>query len=192
MPSSSAKLAPEPDEPEILIAELLARHLPELKEFLRKRAGPAIRAKESCSDLGQSVCLEILTELDRFEYHGEAAFKQWLYSTARRKLIDRARFWNAQRRTPEREVAELPDEDPGLCSTQTPSRILISRESVDEIGTAFDRLPSAYRQIIMLSRICNVPRSEIARLLGRSEAAVTALLFRALSRLSFLLTRTTS
>ena len=50
--------------------------------------GPQLRAKESASDLVQSVCREVLGRLDRFQHGGEAGFRHWLYATALRKVRD--------------------------------------------------------------------------------------------------------
>jgi len=47
----------------IAIDELLHRYLPGLRAFVRLRASPAVRAKESASDIAQSVCREVLEDL---------------------------------------------------------------------------------------------------------------------------------
>ena len=71
------------------LGELLARHLPGLRAYVRQRTGQAIRARESVSDLVQSVCREVIQHADRFQYGGEVGFKPWLYKTALRKIANR-------------------------------------------------------------------------------------------------------
>ena len=57
---------------------LLVRHLPSLEAYVRLKAGAAVRARETLSDVVQSVCVEVLRDADRFEYRGEAEFRHWL------------------------------------------------------------------------------------------------------------------
>ena len=68
------------------IEHLLSRHMPGLRAFIRLRAGPVVRARESESDLVQSVCREVLRGIERFDYQGDAAFKNWLFKAALRKI----------------------------------------------------------------------------------------------------------
>src|SRR5258705_6880905 len=62
--------------------ELVVRHVDGLRAFVRLRVGPELRARESSSDLVQSVCREVLQDARRFQHAGESAFKSWLYTTA--------------------------------------------------------------------------------------------------------------
>lgn len=178
------------DEP--AVDELLERHLPGLRAFIRLRSGPLIRAKESASDLVQSVCLQILQRLDRFQYGGEAGFKHWLYTTALRKIRKRYEHYRAAKRDVGREVhlrkawTGTGDEVLLQCyrSFSTPSRHAIYREQVERVEDAFERLPEDYRTVILLARIVGFSRAEIAKKMGRSENAVRSLLSRALAQLA--------
>ena len=78
--------------------ELLALHLPGLRAWIRLRAGPVVRARESASDLAQSVCREVLDHLDRFAYGDEPGFRAWLYTTALRKIMNRHEYYAAEKR----------------------------------------------------------------------------------------------
>ena len=80
------------------LEELLERHLPELRRYVRKRISPALLEKESSSDVVQSVCREVLQGVDNFEYQGEVAFRSWLHRTALRKLVHHQRYHEAQKR----------------------------------------------------------------------------------------------
>ncbi len=70
------------------VEELLARHLPALEGFVRKRGVGLPRDKESAVDLVQSVCREVLEDVrdKRFEYRGEAEFRAWMYEAALLKI----------------------------------------------------------------------------------------------------------
>lgn len=168
------------------IESLLVQHLPGLEAYLRLRMGPVMRAKESASDLVQSVCREVLLDLPRFEYRGEAAFRHWLYTRAQNKLLEKHRWLTAGKRDHGREEP-VPDVTTVLPSYQTlltPSRVAAARETVARIEAAFDELPEDYREALTLHRICGMSHAEIAERMQRSEGAVRNLVYRATSRLA--------
>src|SRR5262245_27798159 len=83
--------------------ELLATHLPSLRAYLRLHLPAQLRARESCSDLVNSVCREVLQDGNDFEYRGPEAFRGWLFAWARHKLQERTRYWHAEKRDIARE-----------------------------------------------------------------------------------------
>ena len=172
------------------VQQLLQRHLPGLRAYVRLRSDRLLRAKESESDLVQSVCREVLEHMERYQYQSEAGFRQWLYRTAERKIIDRFRYYNAEKRSAAREVNgdELRMEDSRLLEAYgilvTPSRDAMAREELRRVEAAFERLPPDYREIIVLARIVGLPHSEIARQLGRTPSSVRNALYRGLALLS--------
>jgi RNA polymerase sigma-70 factor (ECF subfamily) len=175
------------------VERLLELHLPGLRAFIRLRMGLALRAREESQDIVQSVCRQTLQSLGTFRYEGEAAFKDWLYTTALNKLIDKTRHHRAQRRDVAREEPlERPagEADESLSeiygSLVTPSRDADAREQVRRFEEAFAELPEDYREVIVLARMVGLRHAEIAERLGRSEGAVRNLLYRGLARLSWL------
>lgn len=172
---------------------LLQEHLPGLRAFVRLRADRLVRAKESSSDLVQSVCREVLEHLDRFEYQSEVGFRQWLYRTAERKIIDRFRYWNASKRAAAREEPASETGESSLLSCYssiyTPSHDASIKEELARVEAAFDELPDDYREIITLSRIVGLTNEEIGRELGRTESSVKNALYRGLALLSDIVAR---
>ena len=71
---------------------LIARHLPSLRAFVRLRVNSFLRARESESDVVQSVCCEILQHMQGFEYQGEARFRNWLYGACSTEQPSRCRI----------------------------------------------------------------------------------------------------
>lgn len=177
------------------LERLLERHLPGLRAFVRLRSDRLLRAKESESDLVQSVCREVLEHIDRYQYRSEVGFRQWLYRTAERKIIDRFRYYTAQKRNAAREVngSELALDDTRLLNSygtfHSPSHDAIAREELQRIEEAFEHLPSDYREIIVLARVVKLPHAEIARQLDRSPSSIRNALYRGLAMLSDHLTR---
>jgi RNA polymerase sigma-70 factor (ECF subfamily) len=176
---------------------LLARYLPELRAFVRLRAGALIRAHESSSDLVQSTCREVIQHMDRFRFPSESAFRHWLFTTALRKISNRRDYWTARKRAaPGKGAANPAGGDPtggdeavlrAYASFSTPSRHAIAREELERIEAAFEQLSEEHREVIALARVAGLSRAEIAEQMGRSEVAVRALLHRALARLADLL-----
>lgn len=175
---------------------LLERYLPELRAYVRLRAGPTVRARESVSDLVQSTCREVLANVDRFRWGGEVGFRRWLYASALRRIVDKHEFHRAQKRDVEREVthAALGGEaatSPGpldlgayAASLSTPSGVAVAREQSERLERAFDALTDEQRELIVQSRLMGVSHDELAEGLGKSKGAVRVALHRALARLA--------
>ncbi|TAJ25131.1 MAG: sigma-70 family RNA polymerase sigma factor [Planctomycetota bacterium] len=177
------------------VEELLAAHLDGLRGYVRLRMGRVLRTREESADLVQSVCREVLSDLDGFEYRGNAAFRDWLFTCAEHKLRDRARFWARDRRDAAREqpLAGFDDDElatlDGLSSLLSPSRDAVAAEELARLESAFAKLEPDYREVILLARVVGLSHAEIAARMGRTESATWNLLSRALAKLSTLLER---
>lgn len=166
------------------LEELLVRHMPRLRAFVRLRAGRLARAQDDSSDLVQSVCVEILTKSPRLRFENEAAFRHWLFTEATRKILKRARYHTALKRDARR--AESLDSAVAACysSFATPSEQLAAREQVERVELAFDRLEERERELVSLAYVVGLSRAEMGARLGLSEGAVRTALHRALARLA--------
>lgn len=167
------------------VATLLEQHLPALRAFLRLKAGPSLLAKESCSDLAQSVCRDVLENADRFRFGGEAEFRKWLFTTAMRKIADRAEHWRAGKRDQGRERGGLDEEEMrGLAGIYTPSGQAAAREELARVEAAFGKLAADKQEVILMSRLMGLSHAQIAQELGKTEVAVRSILSRALAELA--------
>lgn len=172
------------------VALLVERYLPGVRAFVRAQAADWLRARESSSDLVQSVCREVLTDMGRFRYAGENAFKHWLFTTAQRKIADRAAYWRREKRDVGREEPPADGERRWSQLAQayrelsSPSAQAVRAEDVARIEAALDALTDEHREVVVLAHLMGLSRAEIAERTGRSEGAVRALLFRALGKLS--------
>ena len=172
--------------------ELFRKYLPALRAYLRLRMSPALRVKESCSDLAQSACREVLEHLDRFDHRGEASFRQWLFTTAWRTVAKKYRHYGSDKRDLARERAAQASATQGrdeelaqvYQTLSTPSRKLMRHEQIERLEAAFEQLPETYREVITLSRVVGLPHKEVAQSMGRSEGATRVLLHRALGELA--------
>ena len=172
---------------------LIMRHIEGLQGFVRRRAGDLL-ARETGSDILQSVCREVLEDLrdGRFRYEGDAAFKQWLYQAALLKIRGRRRYWGADKRGGGRDPEPIQASSSSgdlrrvafLESLCTPSRGLARREELEIAEWALTQLEETQRRIIVLAKIEGLSHKEIADRLGVTETASRMMLSRALAKLT--------
>lgn len=174
------------------LGQLLDRHLPSVRAFVRAHMGPQLRARESSSDLVQSVCRELLTHQERFQHPGEHGFEAWLYTTARRKIANRARDLGRDKRDAQREIGGLDASaidglGAAYARMSSPSGHALRREEIAQLEAAIDQLPDEQKEVLTLAHLAGLSRAEIGAQMGKSEEAVRALLHRAKARLSILM-----
>lgn len=167
----------DPDEVEALVV----RYLPSLRAFVRLRMGAELRAREESCDILQSVAREVLHHRDRFQHGGETGFREWLFTTAHRKVVTHLEHWRAGKRSGARDTA-LPEEVPGPGAT--PSRHASAREELAAVEGAFDALTPEQRDVVTWSRLLGLSHEDIAARLGKSEVAVRKILSRGIARLA--------
>jgi RNA polymerase sigma-70 factor (ECF subfamily) len=185
-----ARLAAQGDG--VAVERLLEQHLPAVRAFVRAHMGARLRARESTSDLVQSVCRELLMHQDRFQHPSEGAFRAWLFTTARRKIANRARDLDRQKRGGGRDVEGLGESaitalGAAYARISSPSARIQHAEQIARLETAIDGLSDEQREVITLAHLAGLSRAEIGAAMGRSEEAVRALLHRAMVRLALLL-----
>lgn len=179
------------------IDRLLDQFWPGLQAYLRRQMGPRLKAKESSSDLVQSVCKDVLLKLrdERFDYRGEAEFRQWLYNAARLKVFERFDYYTAGKRDMAREQpAQATDESQRgderlermLRSLTTPSAHADRNEELLQLERAFARLTDQQQEIIRLIRLDGLDHEKVGRRLGISAANSRTRFSRALARLTAL------
>lgn len=173
------------------VERLLELHLPSVRAFVRAHMGKQLRAKESSSDIVQSVCRELLTHQDRFRHPSEGAFAAWLFTTARRKIQKRARDLDRQKRDVAREQSgddvDLAVVASAYARFSSPSASIMRREEVERLEAALEQLSPEHREVLTLAHLAGLSRAEIAAQIGSTEEAVRALLYRAMAKLSLLL-----
>ncbi len=172
------------------VKELLGRHLGALEAYVRLRIGTAFGAREGVSDVVQSTCRDLLERMGSFRHGDEQAFRHWLYATAARKIADRFAFHAAERREAARELPSAAASavlGEAFGSFASPSQQAMGAELVERLQAAFAELSEDEREVVLLSRVVGLSRSEVARAMGRSEAGTRNLLHRTLIKLAELL-----
>lgn len=178
-PNQTTQVSPRRDTSGL--EELIVECLPELRGFVGRRMGPAVRAREAVSDVVQSTCRELLAHRERFRWREGEGFRRWLYSTALRKILNKDRFHTANRRDAGGDVALLSPSP--STRVADPSEQSQHEETLECLREALDRLPEDYRKVVILAHLACIPRSDVAREMNRTEGAVRNLLHRALASL---------
>ena len=173
--------------------DALLEHLPDLQLFVRFNVGRELAAKESVSDLTQSLVGDLLPELETASFADLDGFRAWLRRAALHKIIDKQRYYRAGRRSTRRQAGVSPstadelDIVEALRTSSTPSQAAVGREEAELLATALDRLPPDQREIVTLTRLHGMSHGDAAQLLDRSEAACRQLLRRGLRELARLM-----
>ena len=165
---------------------LLVRYLPDVERFLGRQIGQLVKAKESVSDLAQSVCREALERIGdgRFEYQGEAAFKQWLFQAAEHKMLNKHRFYKADRRDGGKEVRPG-DGDMEVPSQRTsPSMHAMRKEDRSELEAKLQQLPEQQAEVLRRFHFEQQPHRDIAAEMSITESHSRVLLARGMARLA--------
>lgn len=179
---------------DVAIEQLLQEHLSALYGHIQYQIDPLIRKHESCADIVQSVCREVIEHQQAFEYRGHAEFRSWLFKMALHKLVDRKRYYLAEKRDAKRAVyisnistcSRIEDVYQKICS---PSQAVSTKEETDLLERVLEQLSPDHQMVIYLSRFVGMGQAEIAEIMSRSVPAVRTLLHRALGRLGLLMHR---
>ena len=159
------------------IASLHARYLQAVFSYVSLRVPDPTEAE----DITAEVFAAALVALP--EYRGEGGHYAWLIGVARRKIVDSAR-----RRRHRRELldTELNDEERQavaiLLATdvgQLPEEAIQHAEARQVMRKLLGALPEPQREALLLQVVERLSIREIARVIGRSEAAANSLLQRA-------------
>lgn len=188
-------MLPEEPSQDQRVEDLLERHLPTLRAYVRRNLDAGLADRESTSDLVQSVCREVLQGKEKFEFRGDAAFQRWLLQVALHKLMDRRRFWRARKREglkvepQQRASASWSRDELGKLAVAlgSPSAEAMLREDLRRLEEALAQLTDFDREVIRLVRLQGMSHAEFAGQIGCTEPQSRKRLFEALARLSLLL-----
>ena len=158
---------------EAAMAQLWRATHPPLVRYLRGRIG------DGADDVAAAAWLDAARGLYAFE-GDDADFRRWLFTIARRRLIDELR------RRDRRRGEWLVDSPVEAAGAADPGN------RVDDLGFAFAllrQLPADQADAVLLRVVVDLDVTEVAMVMGRSEGSVRVLTHRGLRRLEELLAR---
>jgi RNA polymerase sigma-70 factor, ECF subfamily len=138
-------------------------------------------APEFAEDVAAETWVSVIRGLDRFR-GDEGAWRAWLFTTARRRVVDERR---SRSRRPESPAAEVPE---GHLPGADPADQALENLATWQAIAAVASLPPLQAEVIMLRVVAGLDTDAVARLLGRSPGAVRVAAHRGLRRLAQMMT----
>jgi len=152
------------------LSSLYVEMQPEILAFLRARA------PRDADDLSSEVWLDVTRGIGRFE--GDATgFRAWVFTIARRRLIDSRRRFERRPTTP---LAEID----GEASEHGPETTIVAASSARELLAG---LPKDQADVVRLRVVDGLSVDEAAARLGKRPGTVRVLQHRGLRRLATIL-----
>ncbi len=151
--------------------EVLYRELaPRVARYLQ------VHAPDFAEDAAGEAWFEVARAIHRFEGN-EIALRAWVFTIARRKVIDMARRDFGDR------LVRLPDALAERVRDDTAERAAAAEETRQAIALVRTLAPDQ-AEVVMLRVVGGLDNAEIAELLGKSPGAVRILAHRGLKRLA--------
>ena len=168
--------------------ELVQRHLPWIRDYVRRRLGARIREKHESMDLVQDAVLDVLRYGPRFEVSDEDAFRGLLARIVENNIKDRRKWFERACRDQQRERSRFSDSvlalDPPRASVTNPAKRVAENERVEWVRLALELLDPGDRELILWREFDELSFREIAERLGCNENAARMRFQRALPRLA--------
>ena len=139
-------------------------------------------APEAADDVAADTWVYVVRGLPRFR-GDEAAWRAWLFTTARRRTIDQGR---RRSRRAEEPIHDVPASE--LPATGDSADIALEHLSTRAAIALLADLPPQQAEVILLRVVAGLDTGAVAKLVGRSPGAVRVAAHRGLRRLAQILT----
>ena len=190
--------------------DLYRRYHDQLLLVVRMRLGRKLRGFLQSEDVFQSVALDALSALQRFEYRGPGSLQRFLNTMVVNKIRDRADTFGAAKRADAVPLSDAvldglpaptedgsgrgglgdaggdPGDGAGLAGADGVR--YLDGERYERLERALAALPDDMREIVLLRKVDGLSSQEVAALQGKSDAAVRKATSRAMARLTTLMT----
>ena len=135
-------------------------------------------APEYAEDVAAETWTSVVRALDRFR-GGEDSWRAWLFTTARRRVVDERRRWSRRPESPTADIGDshLPE------AADTADQVLenlATREAIAAVAS----LPPLQAEVIMLRVVAGLSTEAVAHMVGRTPGAVRVAVHRGLRRLA--------
>jgi RNA polymerase sigma-70 factor (ECF subfamily) len=161
-----------------VVAARLAEAFIDVQADLTRYLG-AVVGWDAAEDVASQVWVELVAGAETFR-GDEAAFRRWVFTTARRRGLDHRRRWW------QRSVVLRP---PGAHELERPA---VDEPRGDDEAVALAqirRLPVAQAEVVLLRVLGGFSAEEVAAITGRTTGSVRVIQHRALRRLALELGR---
>ena len=151
-------------------AALYWRYLLRIYRYIYRRLGN----RQDAEDLTASVFTQALESLE--DYREQGSFAAWLFTIAHHRVADHYRQ--------QRERISLEKVAPALSdSGRGPEAQALRRDRLERVARALDELAPDRQEALALRFFGGLSNKEVAQVMGKSEAAVKMLIYRAIRQL---------
>jgi RNA polymerase sigma-70 factor (ECF subfamily) len=148
---------------------------PALLRYLR------VLAPENAEDIAAETWVNVVRGLPRF-IGDEAAWRAWLFTTARRRLIDQARV---RKRHPAEPLDDISASE--MPRTPDAAQVALDNIATESALALLSQLPTPQAEVIMLRVVAGLDTEAVAALLGKSPGNIRVMAHRGLKKLEDLL-----
>lgn len=138
-------------------------------------------APEHAEDIAAETWVQVVRGLRRFS-GDEAAWRAWLFTNARRRLLDQARL---RKRHPAEPLEDIHAAD--LPRTPDAEQLAMENLATQSALSLLAQLPPQQAEVILLRVVAGLDTEAVAEILGKSSGAVRVLAHRGLRKLQLLL-----
>ena len=148
--------------------ELFQRYSTRILGIVRARLGPGLRANLESRDIAQEALIEALQSLATYESQDDSSLIRWLAQIVEHRILAKAKYHGAARRSAAREVAihgHGPDGESPIeprARMNTPSIDARHAEEQGIVAACIHDLPTNYRELILLRDYAGTSWEEIA------------------------------
>ena len=159
-----------------------------LRLLARMQLDPRLQGKIDPSDVVQQTLIKAHQARDQFRGRTAAEWAGWLRRILANTLIDAARKYQRELALEHSLEQDMQQSSARLeawlaAEQSSPSEVAARQEQLLRLARALAQLPEDQRTAVELHHLRDGPVAEIARRMGRTEAAVAGLLRRGLKRL---------
>jgi RNA polymerase sigma-70 factor (ECF subfamily) len=142
-----------------------------------------VLAPQNAEDIAAETWVHVVRGLPRF-VGDEAGWRAWLFTTARRRLIDQARL---RQRHPAESLEDVSSVD--MPRTPDAAQIALDNLATKSAVALLAQLPPLQAEVIMLRVVAGLDTEAVADLLGKTPGNVRVMAHRGLKKLEDLLGR---
>lgn len=153
---------------------LYENHAPVVLNYLLRKLG----SREDAEDILLEVFTVVL-EKEATLRQDERALRAWILTIARNKVVDHYRRSGRLARVPLAEV----EEQVYAAEEREPEQVFLRQERYTQLQKHVRKLSKSQREVLQLRFGEGLRCAEIAQVLGKTEKAARALLFRTLQKL---------
>jgi RNA polymerase sigma-70 factor (ECF subfamily) len=143
-------------------AQLYERHFDKIYRYIALKIGNRMEAE----DITQQVFLKALRSISSYKWK-DIPFSAWLYRIAHNQVVD---YLRKKTRYPTTHL-----EEPLAISDSDPQKTTERKLSIEELMVVTKRLTPSQQEVLALRFTSELPITQVAMIMGKSEGAVKAL-----------------